>query len=465
MKENVISLDIQQLNEAYKQIENEAIKDYLKFLSFESVSTDPAYSTQVLACSTWLKEYLEKVKFQVEVIPTKGYPVLLASNCSAGPNKPTLLIYHHYDVQPIDPIAEWSSPPFTPTIKNGEVYARGAQDNKGQCFYTIQALKILLKKLGSFPINIKLCIEGEEETGSKGLADILPEKKELFKADYLAIVDVGLQNKESPSVTIGVRGLVTMDMEVEGSYTDLHSGSHGGIAYNPLHALVKILAELRDPSGKIVIPGFYDEVVELSSKERNHIAFDFDEKQYVELFGIKPTGGERQYAPQERVCLRPTLEVNGISGGYAGIGFKTVIPARAHAKISCRLVPNQDPVKMGSLVKRYLESKAPEGIKVKVDIHPGGGTAARANPSSKVVKAFSQSFSESFNKPCQFILDGATIPIGAALAQASGAEAVLIGLGLPDDQIHAPNEHFGLDRFARGVAIMARGITLLSEIG
>lgn len=463
MKQDPAFGDIETIKGLFKEMEEEALKDFFTFLSFESISTDPAYKESVYACADWLVDYLKALTFDVNVVSTSGYPVILASHLSAGEEKPTLLIYHHYDVQPIDPIQEWVSPPFHPTIRDGEVYARGAQDNKGQCFYTLQALKLFLKHYGKFPINIKLCIEGEEETGSKGLTEILPSQAEALKADYLAIVDVGLIDRNTPSVTLGIRGLVTMDVAFQGSYGDLHSGSHGGLAYNPLFAMAQVLSRLKDAEGRVTIPGFYDDVVEMSDKEKRNLSFDFDEKKYWDTFGIPPSGGEIKWSTQERVWLRPTLEINGMSGGYTGVGFKTVIPAKAHAKISCRLVPNQTPQKIGRLVAQYLESQALEGIAIKVTLHEGGGVAARVNPTSRVVDAFAQAFGEAFKKPCKYILDGATIPIGAALAKATGSDAVLVGLGLPDDQIHAPNEHFGIDRLAKGVVIMARAMILLGK--
>ncbi|MBA3957390.1 MAG: dipeptidase [Parachlamydiaceae bacterium] len=456
------TLDIDTLRATYKSHEKEALQDFFTFLRFQSVSTDPSYAPQVKECADWLVNYLREMKFHTELWPTAGYPTLFASRMEAGPDKPTLLIYNHYDVQPVDPIQDWVSPPFEPTIRNGEVYARGAQDNKGQCFTTLQALKILLKHYQKLPINIKLIIEGEEENGSTGIASLLKEKKEQLKADYLAIVDVGIQEKNSPSVTLGVRGIVTMDVELTGSKTDLHSGCHGGLAYNPLRALVELLAGLRDANGKIVIPGFYDDVIPLSDQERKQISLEFDAETYEADFGIKPTGGEKNLSLAERVWIRPALEINGVSGGYSGKGFKTVIPSHASAKVSCRIVPNQDPQKIGKLVAQYLESKAPEGISVRVHVHPGGGRAVRASPSSAVVKAFQQAFTEAFNKPCCCIFEGASIPIVTELAAASGSEVVLVGLGLPSDQIHAPNEHFGVDRLEKGAVIIARTIELLS---
>lgn len=462
MKNKSSSLELDSWRTLFSENEEDAIRDYFKFLSFQSISADPAYKSQVNACANWLVDYLSEMKFNVQLWPTTGHPTIFASNLNAGSNKPTLLIYNHYDVQPVDPIELWASPPFEPTIRNGEVYARGAQDNKGQCFYTIQALKMMLKRDKQFPINIKLIIEGEEESGSTGLPKILPEKRKELKSDYLAIVDVGIHDKHTPSVTLGMRGIVTMDVEVQGSNTDLHSGSHGGMAYNPLHALVELLSSVRDSKGKITIPGFYDDVAPVNKSELSKLSLGFNEQHYIETFGAKPTGGDRAFTPQERVWLRPSFEINGLCGGYSGVGFKTVIPALAHAKVSCRLVPNQDPHKIGHLVANYLKAHAPEGISVKVDVHEGGGKAVRAHASSPVVQAFARSFTEVFGSPCQFIFEGGSIPIVTELAETSGSEMVLVGLGLPDDQIHAPNEHFGLDRFAQGVVIMARAIELLA---
>lgn len=456
---------MESLKQFYEKNKQEALKDYFTFLSFESVSTDPKYKPQVQACANWLADYIQKIGFHVELWPTLGNPVLFASHLQAGPSKPTLLIYNHYDVQPIDPINEWTTPPFQPTIREGEVYARGTADNKGQCFYVLQALKALMQKNQKLPINIKLCIEGEEESGSQGLASLLKDRRrqEQLKADYLAIVDMGLKDKDIPAVTLGVRGLVTMEVRVQGSKTDLHSGSHGGIVYNPLHALVEILSKLRDANGKVAVRGFYDDVQEMEPKDKALIALNLDEAKYESMFGVKPVGGEKAYSPLERAWTRPTLEINGITGGYGGAGFKTVIPAKAIAKVSCRLVPNQEPMKIGTKVAEYIKKLAPDGVNVEVEIF-GGGNAIRAKPSSKVVKAFAKAYEELLNKPCEYIFDGGSIPIVTQLADASHSEVILLGFGLPDDQIHAPNEHFGIDRLEKGFLVMSRAIELLASV-
>jgi acetylornithine deacetylase/succinyl-diaminopimelate desuccinylase-like protein len=451
------------LKSYFQKNNKQIIDDYLEFLRFQSISTDPAYTPQVLACADWLTQYLTKMGFEVQQWPTSGHPTIFASYLKAGPEKPTFLIYNHYDVQPVDPLEEWETPPFEPTIRNGQVYARGAQDNKGQCFYTIQALKALIELNGTLPINIKLIIEGEEETGSNGLAEILQQRQNQLKADYLAIVDVGIPGPTEPTLTLGLRGLVTLDVHLQGSKTDLHSGCHGGVAYNPIHALVELLSKLRNSSGKITVPGFYDDVLPMDEQERQQLNLEFDVKKYETMFGIKPTGGEKAFSPAERNWLRPTLEINGVSGGYAGAGFKTVIPAKAHAKISCRLAPNQDPKKIGALVANFLKENAPEGIVVDAQVRPGGGFATRAKASSIVAQAFAKAYSEVFGKTCEYIFEGASIPIVPELSAASGSEVVMLGLGLADDQIHAPNEHFGLDRIEKGFLIMALAIEKLGN--
>lgn len=438
------------------------LQDYYTFLNFPSVSSEPEHKQSVLDCAEWVADYLKQLGFEVEFWSSNGHhPVIFASYLKAGPHQPTLLIYNHYDVQPADPLAEWRSPPFEPVLRKGEVYARGAQDNKGQCFYVLQALKLLIEQTGSLPINIKLCIEGEEETGSAGLANLLFDKKKALKADYLAIVDLGLHKAKVPAVTLGIRGIVTMDVEVQGSKIDLHSGSHGGIVINPIHALVSLLAKVRDAKGRITIPDFYRDVIDMSLEERSNASFHFDSNEYEELTGAVPEGGEIEYSVLERAWIRPTLEINGIWGGYTGSGFKTVIPAKAYAKISCRLVPNQEPAKIGELITNYLKDNAPSGIQVSVHVHPGQGKAVRISPDAQVVKGFAQAFEEVFGTPCEFILEGASIPIVPELAQACGGETILLGLGLITDQIHAPNEHFGVDRLEKGMLIMARAIELL----
>lgn len=440
------------------------VKDYFTFLSYPSVSSEPEYKNEVLACADWLVSYLKEMQFDVTLWPTTGHPTIFASYLHAGSDKPTLLIYNHYDVQPVDPLEAWRSPPFQPTVDGDSVYARGAQDNKGQCFYVLQALKLLIERDGSLPINVKLCIDGEEEIGSPGLSALLSQKQKELRADFLAIVDTGLQDAAIPAITLGARGLVAMDVELTASHGDLHSGSHGGIAFNPNHALIEILASLRNEEGRVTIPGFYDHVIELSKEERTSLSLDFDPRHFTKETGIVPTGGEQAYAPLERAWIRPTIEVNGIIGGYSGPGFKTVIPSKASAKISCRLVPDQDPTAMGKLVADHLKKLAMEkGMTMSVHIHPGSGKAIRANLSSKIVQASAKAFEEVFNRPCEYILAGGSIPIAPALAQACHSDIVFLGLGLSTDQIHAPNENFSMDRIEKGIKIMARLFELLAS--
>lgn len=435
------------------------LQEFFKFLSIPSISSEPRYKGEVRKCALFLYDKLKLLGFETELWETEGHPILFAKSPHIE-GKPTLLIYNHYDVQPVDPLELWETPPFSPTIKDGQVYARGAQDNKGQCFYVLEALRNIKETKGAFPLNIKLCIEGEEECGSESLSKIISTKTKELKADILAIIDLGIPNLSTPALTMGTRGLMTFDIEVLNALKDLHSGSHGGLAFNPIHALVKILAEARDEKGQITIPGFYEDVV--SSSEEDNISFDFNYEQYRKDFGIEPTGGEQSFSPLERNWLRPTLEINGIYGGYTGEGFKTVIPAKASAKISCRLVPHQSPQKIGYLIKDYFENKAPAGTKVAVHIHGEGGEAARSHLETLGVKAFAKAYKEVFGKPCQYIFEGASIPIIPKLAKASGSEPVLLGLGLPTDNIHAPNEHFGIDRLEMGAKIIIKAIHSMS---
>lgn len=450
------SLD--QFKQLYAQSEKQALKDFQDFLSFPSISSEMEYASDLKKCAQWLKEKMDSLGLVTSLWETSGHPIVFGENLAAGPDKPTLLIYNHYDVQPVDPLELWETPPFEPAVRNGQVYARGAQDNKGQCFYVMQALKLLKKTNGCYPVNIKWMIEGEEETGSAGLEGILGEKSQKLRADYLAIVDLGIPGPNIPAITLGTRGILTMDITVRGSGTDLHSGSHGGIVFNPIHALVQILSGCRDQDGRVAIPGFYDNVAPLSESEKEMLYLDFDKEEYFKAFKALPTGGEVQLSPLERAWTRPTLEINGINGGYTGQGFKTVIPAKASAKISCRLVPGQNPGQIGQLVAEHIKQLAPKGVEIEIKLHQGSGAASRSDIHSKGVQAFSKAYEQVFGCPVKYTFEGGSIPIINTLAEASGSEIILLGLGLPDDYMHAPNEHFGIDRLEKGALIMALGI-------
>ena len=439
------------------------LDDLFQFLRFESISTDPCHAKDIRSCAEWLCRYLEPLGFRTSLWETPQHPTVFAHCESAGPDKPTVLIYGHYDVQPVDPLNLWKSPPFDPVIKDGEIFGRGANDDKGQVFYVFTAIRALLQQRQKLPVNIKLCIEGDEECGSPGLSQILADRAAELAADYLYIVDLGLQSPGIPAITLGCRGMISMTLTLYGANTDLHSGEHGGIVCNPNHVMVDVLSKLHDQQGKITVPGFYEDLVPITDEERNTLSFDFDVRQYQQTFGVDPASGEQEFSPLESAWIRPTLEINGISGGYSGAGFKTVIPAQAMAKISCRLVPNQNPNRIGILVGDYLRSLMPETIRFSLTIHNGASTALRTRIDTRAAKAAAEAFSEVFSVPCQYTLAGGTIPVAAQLAAYSGAETVMIGYGLPDDNLHAPNEHFGIDRMRKGTATIGRILEILGR--
>lgn len=449
---NSFNLDF--YKDLFKEQKETILGDFFTFLKFSSISTDPAYRSEVLACCKWVQSFLEKLPFKVERWETEGFPVIFANYQSHVENAPTILIYNHYDVQPVDPLHLWDSPPFEPTLKDGKVYARGASDNKGQCLYVLQALKMALQTNSKLPLNIKLLIEGEEEVGSSSLAKILKEKQQAIQADYLFVVDTSIPHPNQPAVTLGARGITHTSFTIKGSNTDLHSGSHGGIVMNPLHALVKILASLRDDQGKVTLPGFYEEVIELTKEEKKAINFDFDVKEYEATYQAKPTGGEKSYSPMQSATIRPTLEINGLSGGYTGKGFKTVIPQEALAKVSCRLVPNQDPKKILNALQDYIKKNLPEGMEVTFEPDKNPARAFRCPPKSPVVEVASKAFEKVFQRPCHKILCGGSVPIVAELQIASKAQTIGLGLALDTDKFHAPNEHFSLDRLEKGIYVM-----------
>lgn len=439
------------------------LSDFQKFLRFKSIATDPAYQEEVRSCATWLADYLRKSGLEVEVWETAGSPVLFAQNLEAGPDQETLLLYCHYDVQPVDPLDEWLSPPFEPEVRDGEIYARGACDNKGQCFYTILAIKALLRIVGKLPVNVKLIIEGEEESGSTSLSAILDQKANRLRADHLVIVDSGIEDLNQPAISIGARGIVNFQVTVQEADYDLHSGMLGGIAYNPNRALAEILTSLHAENGSVSIPGFYDEVTEMLPHEKNELSLDFDIGRFHTHFGFEPRGMERGISPTESNCLRPTLEICGMWGGYTGAGFKTVIPAKAHAKLSCRLVPNQIPERIAALVSDFIIRKTPSGLKTHVDVLNGSGRGFRTHPRARIVQVMAESYAQVFQKTCNKILMGGTIPVAPKLCEAARAEMVLVGLALPDDHIHAPNEHFGIDRLEKGFLTICRALELLGR--
>lgn len=435
-------------------------EDYFRFLRFNSVSTDEAYRQSVLDCADFLTKYLKRGGLNAYQIPTKGYPIVYADDVSAGLSAPTILIYGHYDVQPVDPLDLWESPPFEPTERDGKIFARGAVDDKGQIFYACVAL-VAWKSLGkSLPVNVKFCIEGEEESHSMGLSLSLSQLKTKLQSDAILIVDFDSMPDGTPTVTLGARGCIALEVTLIGSNQDLHSGQMGGLAYNPNRALAELLSQLWDANGSVAVPGFYDGIVAPSVEELNDYPFSMNEETLKDEFGIDAFGNEKNRTLKEANWFRPTLDINGISGGYAGKGSKTVIPAHATAKITCRLVLGQDPEKVADAIDRFLHSKAKKGMKVKV-VQQGGIGAYRSPSHSTLARAISQASTEVTGKKCKYVISGASIPIAGEFVRVLGVPVIGMGYGLPSDQIHAPNEHFDMRRFENGFLTVARALELL----
>lgn len=451
---------LSELKKWYKNHSAQIEQDYFSFLKIPSVSTDPSYKKHIQEAASWVENYLKKIGLKTEIWKTSFHPVVFASH-HAGPSRPTVLIYHHYDVQPVDPIDKWKSPPFEPTLRDGKVYARGASDNKGQCFYTLTALKALFELCKKIDLNIKVFVEGEEECGSRGALEVLKTHQKDLKADHILIVDGGIPGAGRPAITLGLRGIVALEVTCRNSSIDLHSGIHGGIVLNPNRALVEMLSKLWDKKGKIAIPGFYNDVAKPTAKELKAIEKLVDEKYLRKQFGVKAFRGEGGYSLWESNTIRPTLEINGISGGYTGTGFKTVIPSMAIAKISCRIVPHQDPEKVARSIANYLKKIAPKGLEIEAT-WDHGGKSVRSSPDTEISHVCSDAYSEVFGKPCGKIFCGASVPLVADLARASKGDAVIIGVSLDSDDFHAPNEHFGLDQLQQGFLTISRILGRLS---
>jgi len=400
----------------------------------------------------------------VKIMDTPGHPVVYGEWLHAGEDKPTILIYGHYDVQPVDPVELWTDPPFSANIKEGKIYARGAVDDKGQVFIHFKSLESHMKNNGSLPVNVKMLIEGEEEIGSVNLEDFIIKNKEMLKCDYVVISDTGMIDNETPSICYGLRGLAYMQVEVTGPNRDLHSGEFGGAVDNPINALAHMICKLKDDKGKILIDGFYDDVIKLSDNEREEYKkLPFDEVKYKKDLGIEELFGEEGYSTLERDSARPTLDCNGIWGGFQGEGAKTVLPSKAYAKISMRLVPDQEPEKIEKLFTEYINKITPKSVKVKVkSLH--GGKGAITPIDSPGMEAAVIAMEKGFGKKPLFTRGGGSIPVVSSFQSILNAPTILLGFGLPDENIHSPDEHFNLINFHRGILSISHFYNEIAKI-
>ncbi|MFH5832528.1 dipeptidase [Halalkalibaculum sp. DA384] len=452
--------------QAYIESNKENFKaELFELLRIPSISTSSAHRQEVRKAANFLFEQLESLNLdQVTLFETDGNPIVYGE-LTTNPSKPTVLVYGHYDVQPPDPEALWETPPFEPTVRNGDIYARGASDDKGQSFTHLKALESYIRSGTDFPVNIKFIYEGEEEIGSPHLVPFIEEHRELLACDMVLISDTAMFAEDTPSITYGLRGLTYMEVEVTGPNRDLHSGVYGGAVENPAIALSNMIAQLIDEEGRIAIPGFYDNVKPLTDKEREaYKKLPFDEKEYKEELGLKALDGEKGYSTLERASARPTLDVNGLWSGYQGEGAKTVLPSKAAAKISMRLVPDQDPKKIARLFNDHIKSIAPETVTVEVTEHHGGHPSI-TDLSFYGLKAAAKAFEEVYAKEPLFTREGGSIPIVADFQRVLGAQSILMGFGLNSDAIHSPNEKFALKDFYRGIQTSAKFFEVLPEYG
>jgi acetylornithine deacetylase/succinyl-diaminopimelate desuccinylase-like protein len=427
------------------------LEELKAFLAIPSISALPEHAGDVKRCAEWCVGEMQRIGLQnVTLLDTPGNPVVYGDWLGA-PGAPTILFYGHYDVQPVDPLELWESPPFEATIRDGEIYARGSADDKGQVFMHFKAIEAHLKQNGTLPVNMKIILEGEEEVGSVNLDDFIRAHKNDLAADVVVISDSGMFGRGVPSICYGLRGLVYFQLDLRGSSTDLHSGSFGGAVANPAMVLSQVLAQMKDRSGRIRIPGFYDDVVPLKEEERKAWAtLPYNEKKYKKDFGIPKLFGETGYTTLERTWARPTFEVNGLLSGFTGEGAKTVLPAVAMAKVSMRLVPNQHPDKIAELFEAHVKDITPKTVELKVTRMHGGKPwmTAYENP---FVQAAARAIEKGFGRTPVFTREGGSIPVVSTFQEELGLPSVLFGVGLPDENAHAPNEKLDLGNFHGGI--------------
>jgi len=426
------------------------LNELLDLLRIPSVSARSEHRNDMVKCAEAVKQrLLEAGADLAEIIPTDGHPIVYGEKI-IDPSKPTVLVYGHYDVQPAEPLELWNSGPFEPLIKDGKIYARGSCDDKGQFYMHVKALEMMVKT-NTLQTNIKFCIEGEEEVGSPNLGKFVASNKEQLKADVILISDTSMLSMETPSIDVGVRGLSYIEVEVTGPNRDLHSGVYGGAVANPITILAKMIASCHDENNHITIPGFYDDVVEASTAERKKMAAaPFNESAYKEDLGVSSLWGEKGYTTNERTGIRPTIELNGIWGGYTGEGSKTVLPSKATAKISARLVPNQSSVKTTGMLLNYFKSIAPAGVTVKVMEHHGGEPYMTPIDST-AYRAAAAAIKDTFGKEPVPVRGGGSIPICALFEKELGLKIVFMGFGLDSDNLHSPNEKYDLFNFFKGI--------------
>jgi len=432
--------------------ENQFLEELKAFLQIPSVSTQAEHRPDMIRAAVWLRDQLLAIGFpRAEVMPTHGHPIIYAEWLAAGPEKPTVLIYGHYDVQPPEPFELWHTPPFEPTVIGDNLFARGASDDKGQLFVHVKALEAFQQTAGAPPVNIKMLIEGEEEIGSPSLDPFIREHQDLLRADVALISDSHILGKDLPTIVYALRGMAYVEVEVTGPASDLHSGIYGGAVHNPINALCAMIAKLQDEDGRILIPGFYDKVRDLEPEERAELAkIPFDREVWLAEAGVIRDWGEPGYTIIERTMARPTLDVNGIWGGYTQPGAKTVLPAKAFAKISMRLVPDQKPGEISRLIAEYFRALAPATVTVEVrDLHGGEGAIVRRD-SPEMAAAF-RAYKAAFGREPILVREGGSIPVVAAFQKMLGIDTILMGFGLPDDNLHAPNEKLAVSNFHRGV--------------
>ncbi|HYI96483.1 MAG TPA: dipeptidase [Bryobacteraceae bacterium] len=447
-----------------RENESRLLEELKTFLRIPSISTLPENKGDVERAAKFTADALNAAGMEnIEIIPTPGHPLVYAEWLHA-PGKPTVLLYGHYDVQPPDPLELWNTPPFEPTVRDGNLYARGSADDKGQFYMHIKAVEALRTIHGKLPVNVKFLVEGEEEIGGKSIAKFVEENPSKLKADVALVSDTALYAEGIPTLCIGLRGLVYMEVEATGPMRDLHSGLYGGAAPNAVFGLIELLAKTKSADGRIQIPGIYDDVKEPASHELESwktLPFKEDEFLAKEVGSVRLTG-ERDRSVLERVWSRPTLEVHGIAGGFTGAGAKTVIPAKATAKVSFRLVPDQDPGKVIQSFRKFVADNTPAGLKTEVRVL-SGGPAVVVNPDHPAIDTAAKAFSEILGKPTVFIRSGGSIPIVGDFARHLRIPTVLMGFGLPDDGLHSPNEKYKIANFYTGIVTIAHFLELYGQ--